>query len=244
MKRRGSCCSRTSRSGRLGPRTCRTWEDYLAGRSRNFRSQLGRKRRALEREGTVEFRLAGAAGDGLDRDLDEFLRLHEARWSLRGGSESITDRSQRFHRLFAHAADAHGWLRIWLLELDGRAIAAWYGWRIGTKYAYYLAGFDPAWSRYSVGQLLLAHTIESAFEEGAQEYDLLLGDEAYKARYAQTARPVRTVALTRRLSFARASVLAESAARRATDRLPADARQVLKRSLGRITSRLPSRVER
>jgi hypothetical protein len=63
-------------------------------------------------------------------------------------------------------------------------VAAWYGWSYGGRYAYYLAGFDPAWSRHSVGLLLLAHTIRAAAEEGAAEYDLLRGDEDYKDRFA------------------------------------------------------------
>ena len=64
------------------------------------------------------------------------------------------------------------------------AVAGWYGWRVGDRFSYYQAGFDPAWSRYSVGFLLLAETVREAIAEGAAEYDLLLGDEAFKARFA------------------------------------------------------------
>ena len=57
------------------------------------------------------------------------------------------------------------------------------------------AGFEPAWSRYSVGFLLLAETVREAIAEGAVEYDLLVGDEAFKARFATGERLGSTVLL-------------------------------------------------
>jgi CelD/BcsL family acetyltransferase involved in cellulose biosynthesis len=219
------------------------WDAYLAKRSRNFRSQLGRKLRGLEREGEVGFRLSEGR-DRLEPDMQAFFKLHDARWEGRGGSQALTARSREFHLDFAAAALQNGWLRLWLLELDSAPIAAWYGWSLGGRYAYYLAGFDQSWSRYSVGQLLLAHTIESAFAEGADTYDLLLGSEDYKARFAEASREVETVAVTRRWSKDRVAVRAESLARRAADGLTPGVRAAIKRPLRGIARRLPSRVER
>src|SRR5262249_31289438 len=54
------------------------WEAYLAGRSSNFRQQLRRRTRELEREGEVRFRLTDE--QSLDRDLDTLFALHRARW--------------------------------------------------------------------------------------------------------------------------------------------------------------------
>lgn len=225
------------------PLAGRDWAGYLAGRSRNFRSQVGRKLRRLEREGEVRFRRADDPGK-LEEDLATFFALHESRWANRGGSQALTERSRAFHGHFAASALERGWLRLWFLELDGEAIAAWYGWLVGGRYAYYLAGFDEAFGEHSVGQSLLAHTIEQAFAEGADEYDLLLGGEEYKARFAETSREVRTVAITRAWSPARTAIRAESLARRVTEGLPDGVRDGIKRPLGAITRRLPSRVER
>lgn len=221
----------------------RGWDGYLAERSRNFRSQLGRKQRGLEREGSVRFRRSDDPAL-LGRDLDAFFGLHDARWEGRGGSQALTERSREFHRAFAAAAQGQGWLRLWFLELDSEPIAAWYGWLLGGRYAYYLAGFDGRFSRWSVGQLLLAHTIRSAFDEGADEYDLLLGGEEYKSRFAETALEVRTVAVTRPWSPARAAIRAESLGRRAADRLSPELREAIKRPLRGLTRRSPSKVER
>jgi CelD/BcsL family acetyltransferase involved in cellulose biosynthesis len=216
-----------------------SWEAYLAGRSRNFRSQLGRKLRALEKSHEVSFRRSQAAPE-LKGDLETFFRLHDARWESRGGSTSASERTRTFHADFSAAALERGWLRLWLMEVDGDTVAAWYGWRLGARYSYYLAGFDPRWSDASVGLLLLAHTVREAIEEGASEYDLLLGEEAYKQRFATATRPVETVVLARSFHPTRMLAGAEAALWRAYRRLPPRIRERSQVVAGRIRRRLPS----
>lgn len=219
------------------------WDAWLASRSRNFRSQLGRKQRALERAHAVEFCLARSAEE-VDASLESFRRLHLSRWDPRGGSAAVTDRSSSAHREFAHAALAQGWLRLWTLEVDGAAVAAWYGWHVGQRYAYYLGGFDPEWERHSVGFLLQAHTIRHAISEGASVYDLLVGGESYKRRFAEEESSLSSYVVTRRFSKARLATAGEKIARAAADQSPPAVRRVLKRSFGRLARRSHSSVER
>lgn len=175
---------------------------YLATRSRNFRSQLGRRRRKLEREHGLAFRLTGES-ERLDEDFDAFLRLHDARWSRRGGSSSGGESVQRFHRRFAELALERGWLRLWTAEADGEPAASWYGWRIGGRYCYALSGFEQRYEPLSLGMVLLAHTIEQAAAEGAGVYDLMWGDESYKGRFETGRREAATWVLGRRRHPAR-----------------------------------------
>jgi CelD/BcsL family acetyltransferase involved in cellulose biosynthesis len=53
---------------------------------------------------------------------------------------------------------------------------------------YYNAGFDERWAKYSVGVLLLAHTIEQAILANAREADFLQGEEGYKSHWANAVR--------------------------------------------------------
>jgi CelD/BcsL family acetyltransferase involved in cellulose biosynthesis len=215
-----------------------SWEAYLATRSRNFRSQLGRKLRSLERDHHVRFRHTIEPRE-LDRDLATLFRLHDARWELRGGS-SLTERARAFHRDFSAAALRRGWLRLWLMEVDGEPVAAWYGWRLGGRYSYYLAGFSPRWSDASVGLLLLAHTVRAAIEEGAVVYDMLLGEEDYKRRFASAVRPVETVVLTRAAHPARLLFRTEAGLWRAYRRLPRGVRDQTRSVRVKMRDRLPS----
>jgi len=167
-----------------------TWEGYLASRSRNFRSQVGRKTRALERDHDVELRLATA--ETLEADLADLFALHVRRWE---GETPLGDaRQQRFTGAFAAAALAQGWLRLRTLHLDGRCVAAYLGFRFGDDEYYYQAGRDPDAAEGSVGLVLLAHALREAVESGAQELRLLRGDEGYKDRFATGSADIATLA--------------------------------------------------
>jgi CelD/BcsL family acetyltransferase involved in cellulose biosynthesis len=168
-----------------------TWDEYLAARSSNFREQLRRREAALRREGAVVMRLADETT--LDRDLDSLFSLHRARW---GATPTDFDDTP-FHRDVARETLGRGWLRLRLLELDGRPIAAWHGFQVGAVCSYYQAGRDPAFERHSVGFVLMASSIHAALAEGATEYRFGRGDEAFKSRFATHDPGLETVTLAR-----------------------------------------------
>jgi CelD/BcsL family acetyltransferase involved in cellulose biosynthesis len=181
-----------------------SWEELLASRSANFREQVRRRERKLGREHELSFRFCDDP-ERLDEDLGVLFRLHLARWADTGAWYSPA--AEAFHREFAARALERGWLRLWLLELDGRPAAAWYGFRFGGAELYYQAGRDPEWERGSVGFVLLAHSIRAAMGDGMDEYRFLEGSEAYKYRFASEDEGLETIAIPRGLR-GRAAVLA------------------------------------
>ena len=172
----------------------RTWDDFLAGRSANFRGQLRRRQRALERDHDIRFRLSDPGR--LKEDMDTFFALHYARWDG-GRASSLRGAMQGFQREFASAALDRGWLCLWFLEIDGRPVAAWYGFRFDGADSYYQAGRDPAWNAHSVGFVLLSQTIRQAFADGAREYRFLEGEEPFKYRFATEDGGLQTIAVAR-----------------------------------------------
>ena len=217
------------------------WKEYLAGRSRQLRSQLGRKLRSLRKEHDVQFRRTRRAEEVAD-DLGSLFRLHDARWAERSEDSAFSDPAVReFHLEFATAALERGWLRLTAMEVDGVPIAALYGWLIGGRWSYYQAGFDPEWSRHSPGFLLLGETIEAAIEEGASEYDMLLGEEPFKRRFATSSRRVCTIVLAPRGRRAHISAAAGTRLRRAWRRLPSRPRARARRLAARLGVRREDR---
>jgi CelD/BcsL family acetyltransferase involved in cellulose biosynthesis len=216
-----------------------TWEAYLAGRSRNLRSQIRRKTNGLAERHELRFRRSAAQPE-LDADMQTFFRLHAERWKGRGGSAALTDRSRAFHADFAAAALERNWLRLWFLELDGEPVAAWYGWRVGDRYAYYLSGFSPRFAALSVGFVLLAQTIREAIEEGASRYDLLMGAEPYKLRFATGVQPVATVVATPRAHPLRLVAALDASLWRAGRRLPPGIRDRIRRLYSALVALTPA----
>jgi CelD/BcsL family acetyltransferase involved in cellulose biosynthesis len=160
----------------------RTWDGWLATRSANARQQMRRSMRRLASAHEVRLRLCASDAE-LAHDLDVLFALHDARWGDEA-SGAFSPARRRFHRQWASAALARGWLRLWTLELDGAPAAVFYGFRFGEADYYYQAGRDPAHNAGSVGFALLVHTIRDAAASGMREYHLLRGAEAYKDRFA------------------------------------------------------------
>jgi len=195
------------------------WEAYLASRSRNFRQQVRRFDRALRRQHEVQVRDSTEAT--LAADISRVFELHLRRWRLHGDSSLAKPQTRSFLRSFAEDAQRRGWLRLRLLEVDGAPVAGFFGWRVGGSYAFYQSGFDPDWAKRKVGFVLLAATVRSALEEGAEEFDMLLGEEEYKTRFTNATRTIETVIVTRPRSPTHALVAGGALARRYGRRLAA-----------------------
>ena len=168
------------------------FERFLAQRTPNFRSAVRRGERRLARRYHVRYRLSDSTT--LEADLAALFRLHQARF---GEQSAFGGARTAFHRAFARRAHERGWLRLWILELDGRPVAAQYGFRFGGVESFYQSGRDPQLRRESLGMVLLSHAIRSAADEGVHELALLRGHEPYKYRFATDDRGLDSVCVTR-----------------------------------------------
>lgn len=163
-----------------------SWDEYLVGRSRNFRAQLARSRRGLERQGRLRVLQAGPDLPVLDA-LDALVALNRARWGGRGESFR-TERYLEFHRTLCPRLEQRGWLSLSLLELEGQVVAARYDFRYGGKQWNYQGGWLQEFARQRVAMVLQGAVLCGAIEQGCVEYDFLAGDEAYKRRWATGSR--------------------------------------------------------
>ncbi len=170
-----------------------SWDEFLQARGRNFRQQARRFPRKLGEFGTVSYRLA-ADPDRLQRDMDTLFRLHGERWA---GAETAFLKAAPFHREFAAQALREGWLRLRFLEIDGRPVAALYGFRFAGAESAYQAGRDPALGNQPAGFVLLAHAVQEALADGMREFRLLRGGAAYKERFATDDPGLETAGLAR-----------------------------------------------
>jgi CelD/BcsL family acetyltransferase involved in cellulose biosynthesis len=152
------------------------------------RQDLDRCARRLAEQGRAVCRTADAGS--LADDLGHLMRLHAARWARRGEPGVLADAAVKdFHERASAALLAGGGLRLDLLELDGRPIAAHYGFRRGGRGYSYIHGYDPAFAACAPSRLLLAHVIAEARRDGLAEFDFLRGAEPYKYEWGARDRP-------------------------------------------------------
>jgi CelD/BcsL family acetyltransferase involved in cellulose biosynthesis len=186
---------------------------------------VGRKRRRLERDAEVEVTVT-REGESVPGAMEAMFSLHEGRWEGRTAPSSfLAPEVRSFHMDLARAGAERGWLRLLSVVVDGQPAAVVYGWSLGGRWSYLQGGFDERYAKSSIGMVAQVAAIEAAIAEGADVYDMLLGDEAFKFRLATDARQVTELSLARPLSplwiGARARPLARSAWRRLSPELRA-----------------------
>lgn len=164
------------------------WESYFASLGPSHRYNFRRKLRNLIQEFDVELEECRTEEERR-RALDTVISLHHKRWNGRGGSLALhTPALLAFHEEISRLTFELGWLRIYILRLNGDPVASVYGFRHADTFYFYQSGFNPDFAKHSIGLLILGLTIKSAMEEGAKEYNLLQGQEAYKYLWAQDER--------------------------------------------------------
>ena len=178
---------------------------------------MRKRERALLRDHSVRYLLTEEPGR-LEADMELLMRLHDARWE--GASRAFAGPRRAFHHDFARQALERGWLRLRILELDDRPVAASLGFRFGGVESNYQTGRDPGFSESSVGFVLLCHSIREALEDGMREWRFLLGDEPYKGRFADHDRGLERVVHAAEPARARRARRSRRAPRRQGARAP------------------------
>jgi CelD/BcsL family acetyltransferase involved in cellulose biosynthesis len=192
--------SSTARTHRMACSLCRgeylpilrlpaTFDQLLAQRSANFRSEVRRRRKNLEKHlgevtlDTIEDR------ERLKLNMPELFRLHNARRRQKYEKGIFEERSVcEFHLEVGDALARRGMARLYLLRAGGEAIAALYGFEQAGRFSFFQSGFDPKHAGLSPGTVMMSLAVEDCIRRGLLEFDYLRGEERYKRRWTEEGR--------------------------------------------------------
>jgi CelD/BcsL family acetyltransferase involved in cellulose biosynthesis len=152
-----------------------TWEEYLQLLSSKQRHELKRKLRRLNEEGELNYRYST---DASRHDVDIFLRLF--RDSRQDKAAFLTPQMESFFRAVANAMAEQKLLRLNILELDKKPVAATMCFDYKDTMYLYNSGYEPDYSWLSVGVVSKALCIQDSIERNKKLFDFLKGGEAYK----------------------------------------------------------------
>jgi CelD/BcsL family acetyltransferase involved in cellulose biosynthesis len=161
------------------------WEEFLGHKSQRLRKTLRHAENRLQKNGTVTVQEHRAV-DPEGPIFAEVMAVSQQSWKgPRGLAMATMEGMPRFFREFTRRASANGWLRLWILRLDGRAIATEYQvCANGTVHAL-RADFDAGLAPLSPGASLSLRILQGLFERGGvDEYDMGPGQNPYKLRWA------------------------------------------------------------
>ena len=143
------------------------WEDCESRLSRNLRRSLRKDSNRLERAGGVQLKHYADLSPGEVEDrLREAFEIEDRGWKGgAGGSVFRTPGLFEFYCRQSRQLAEWGSLRLFLLEHKGAPIAFEWGWTAKGVYHSFKVGYDPAFGRYSPGQLLRMHLVRSFCEQ-------------------------------------------------------------------------------
>jgi CelD/BcsL family acetyltransferase involved in cellulose biosynthesis len=166
------------------------WEEYLQLLSGKQRHELNRKLRRLNEEGDLDHR---TATDANESDIDTFLRLF--RDSRQDKAAFLTPQMESFFRSIARAMAEQKLLRLNILEVNKKAVAATMCFDYKNTVYLYNSGYEPDYGWLSVGVISKALCIKAAIERHKKSFDFLKGDEAYKYHLGGQEQPLYSCSL-------------------------------------------------
>ncbi|HKF41788.1 MAG TPA: GNAT family N-acetyltransferase, partial [Thermoanaerobaculia bacterium] len=169
--------------------TTGTWEQFWTSTSQRFKKTVRNVRNRLAKTGaiSVEEHRSVTPDSAVFADL---VAVSARSWKA---SQSVAianmpGMAQFFRELTAHAS-AKGWLRLWIMRIDGLPVATEYQLEADGRVHALRADFDAAVpTDLSPGTHLSAEIIRTLFaRETVYEYDMGPGDNDYKSRWARGA---------------------------------------------------------
>src|SRR5262245_5261400 len=172
----------------------RDFEDYLASLATKFRTTVRYRTNKLVKNFKVRLLRTGR-DEEIDQHLKRLFEMHQGRWEPEGHAGSFYLPAKRaFYREIAEGFLRRGWLRFYLLEVDGVIRAAQFGFAFRGVLHSLQEGFDGQFKPKGVGGtgvVLRAMAIQESIAEGVQTYDFLGGEEEFKTRWGTTTHFVR-----------------------------------------------------
>ncbi len=163
------------------------WDAWAAKASKKLRAELRHDRKHLAAKGALEFKAMRGSSDG-PRCIDWIFDQKRAwiadrgirnSWMLEGEGTAF------FTRLASRSARDDGRpheVEAYALTLDDQIVAACICFHSGDRLEFYTTAYDPAFSNWSPGGLMIQDCVVMAISDGV-DFDFRITQQSYKQRW-------------------------------------------------------------
>lgn len=190
-------------------------DGWAGHRSRfaTFHAQSRRLQRKLAKHGDVAF-TAYTRPDEADAGFTAYAELFPRSWK-----GPLTDRTRAERRELVRRAAELGWLRLYVLRVDGRPAATYLWFRIGAVALWHSTAYDEEFAAHGVGNLAMwqahQHILGDDPADPPKLVDLLPTTTGQKLRLAPERPPLLDIEVVRDRPFAAVSLPVRAFARAA-----------------------------
>lgn len=188
------------------------YESYLKGMKKNYRKILKKKERRLAERGDSALKNWGGDMERLDHFLDVSAGLEGKSWKGEKGVGIFLDENhRRFHREFLSSETGRRHADLYFLTVDGSPMAYQYCFYWDNGLWAYNTAFDPDYSEFGPGNLMINSLIRKCCEENRfGTFDLMRGGEEYKAMWTDREKRNSRITVYSRTLYGKLLFMAES----------------------------------
>jgi CelD/BcsL family acetyltransferase involved in cellulose biosynthesis len=164
-----------------------TWDDYLKGKSKNFRRHM--KRNADDFSADKGYAIVKYGCSDAKIATQDIISISKRTWKNENGS-GITGSPQsvNYYRSFIQMLADNGWLQVNVLKHGDVPVAFAFNAKYKSIMYGLQTGYDSGYKALSPGRFIMTYTIMCAFGADVKEFDLLGKDEPYKLEFTSTRR--------------------------------------------------------
>ena len=171
----------------------------LATPMKNSKTLLRYEKKFKQLNGQIK---STASANELETHWQSFIDLHQMRWQKNGKPGVFSEQKFiKFHQRFSKIALQQHFLELYVMVIDDKPIAAFYGFRNQQTISFYQGGFDQAFSpNISPGKLLHFLLIDNFKDSNIKYYDFMKGaqKDSYKAQLSNHSEPMFNATLHRK----------------------------------------------
>jgi CelD/BcsL family acetyltransferase involved in cellulose biosynthesis len=186
-----------------------SFDDYLMGLSKTWRRSFRRAWKNLTQAGQTRFIVLKNATE-IAESYPGAVRLHRARFEQKHEKSTfLSPVKQAFHAGIQARMAPYEWVRLYVLSVDRKPVAFYYGFAVGRNFQALQCGFDPTYAKFSVGLLMVGLAIEESIRCGHQIFDFGRGEQPFKLHWSDHLRETITIRLfdSRSLSLLARAIL-------------------------------------
>lgn len=151
-----------------------SFQTYFATLPSALRHSIERGQRRLSRHGIWDIQIHQKKGVSLESAIADFVSVYSQSWKT-------AEPNPLFIPQLIRMAGAKEWLRLGVLTLDGRPIAAQIWFVLGNKASIYKLAYVAGFERFSAGSVLTHAMMRQVIDiDHVKEVDYLTGDDVYK----------------------------------------------------------------
>jgi CelD/BcsL family acetyltransferase involved in cellulose biosynthesis len=167
------------------------WETFARDKISNA-ADSRRRRRKLDKLGTVRIEIAETESER-DRFFEAMMRMKRQRYIETKGHDAFDALgAEAYYREATRALGTNGPVQLSALTLDGRILAAHWGFVAGDRFYHLMPAHEGGeWRAFAPGRLLNEWLLEWCVERRFKYLDFGIGDEPYKFDYCDLHIPLR-----------------------------------------------------